>query len=104
MTLEERSYGVRWKRCGVCGLLASDVTGEPPTCPTQARCRAVLRGESLGGAPWPGRTEAPAFEPPPPDYRGEKPPPRVQSGITGACIGCPDGPCEPECLEAFRGE
>lgn len=40
-----------WLVCPVCDLSAPDVTAAG--CPDSARCRRVLRGESLGGQVWP---------------------------------------------------
>lgn len=64
-----------WPVCSVCGLAAPDVRGEPPKCPDARRCVRV--GVDFAahkqGALYPTPHHY-GDEPPPPDFKGEKPP------------------------------
>jgi hypothetical protein len=71
-------------RCSVCGLITDKLQGTPPRCVLAETCRRVKAGESLGGKAWPSRkpwSTDDLPEPPPVDYRGEKPPKRKASEL-----------------------
>lgn len=59
-TVENETYGVKWLKCEVCGLIAPDVVKDKdgnPNCPSIERCRAVILNQPLGRTVWPIKKE-----------------------------------------------